>query len=334
MRRIACDKKAIEDFFMKHSELLNRDPRLIFNMDETMVDSNRKFKVLVTKGRTALSESPQICPHITACITIGAAGYVMKPLYIIPNKKTIKGLEMFNGMAYFASTKSGWMNKNIFTYWGVLFLVEISLYRLSLPAELRDQRILLLLDGHKSRNNFFIAKMFDAFKIDILIFPGHTSHILQAFDVSVASPLKTAYKEYLLLYDLDLESLIRKLAPKKKIKEIRIMMIKCLNYALSKSANLSNIQSGFRKSGIYSLDKNVPLQSKYAMDNSMRERFPNLFEKINNGNLVNNHHLNGSFENLAFVFNAEFGRMPLDQDLTVSLDSIREHIQTMHKCSV
>ena len=334
MRRIACDKKAIEDFFTKHSGLLQRDPRLIFNMDETMVASNRKFKVVVTKGKTALSEAPQICPHITACVTIGAAGYVMKPLYIIPNKKTIKGLEIFNGMAYFASTKSGWMNKKIFTYWGLLFLTEISKYRLDLPPELRDQRILLLLDGHKSRINFFIAKVFEAFKIDILIFPGHTSHILQAFDVSIASPLKTAYKEFFLLYDLDMDKIIEVLRPKKKLKEIRIMMIKCLNYALSKSANLSNIHSGFKASGIYPLDMNVPLQSRYAMDNSMRERFPDLYEKIKNGNLVNNHHLNGSFENLVYVFRAEFSRMPMENDLKVSFDEIKEEIRKLHMSSV
>ena len=334
MRRIACDKKAIEDFFDKHSGLLRRDPRLIFNMDETMVSSNRKFKVVVTKGRSALTESPHICPHITACITVGAAGYVMKPLYIIPNKKTIKGLDAFNGTAYFASTKSGWMNKEIFTYWGLLFLSEISLYRLSLPPDLRDQRILLLLDGHKSRNNSFIAMVFDIFKIDILIFPGHTSHILQAFDVSIASPLKTAYKEYFLLYDLDLDKIIQTLRPKKKIKEIRIMMIKCLNLALSQSANLSNIQSGFKASGICPLDKNVPLSSKYAMNNSMRERYPDLFEKIKNGNLVNNRHLNGSIENILYVFQAEFDRMPLIGELHVSLEDIRKKIRILHSSSV
>ena len=43
-RRIDCDKTAIEEFFNKHSCLLNRDPGLIFNMNETMVSSKKKFK--------------------------------------------------------------------------------------------------------------------------------------------------------------------------------------------------------------------------------------------------------------------------------------------------
>ena len=334
MRRIACDKTAIQEFFERHAELLRRDRRLIFNMDETMVSSQRKFKVVVTNGRTPLSESQQVCPHITACVTIGAAGYVMKPLYIIPNKKTLKGLEIFDGQAYFASSSSGWMNKNIFTYWGLLFLAEMSIYRLSLPLELRDQRILLLVDGHKSRINFFIAMVFDLYKIDILIFPGHTSHLLQAFDVAIASPLKTAYKEFFLLHDLDLEQLIQTLRPKKKLKEVRIMMIKCLNNALSGSATLSNIESGFKASGICPLDMNVPMKSKYAMDNSMRERFPNLYEKIKNGNLVNNHHLNGSPENLAYICNADYHHAPTEHDLKLDLMDIKAKIRFLHSCEV
>ena len=334
MRRIACDKTAIREFFERHAELLRRDPRLIFNMDETMVSSQKKFKVVVSNGRTPLSESPQVCPHITACVTIGAAGYVMKPLYIIPNKKTLKGLEMFDGKAFFASSSSGWMNKNIFTYWGILFLTQMSRYRLDLPPELRDKRILLLLDGHKSRVNFFIAMLFDIYGIDILIFPGHTSHLLQAFDVAIASPLKTAYKEFFLLHDLDLEQLIQSLRPKKKLKEVRIMMIKCLNNALSESAILSNIESGFKASGIYPLDINVPLNSKYAMDNSMRERFPNLYEKIKNGNLVNNHHLNGSPENLAYIYNADFHQAPTERNQKIGIRDIKAKVRLLHSCEV
>ena len=82
MRRIACDKVSIEDFFSKHSQLLRRDPRLIFNMDETSVSANKKFKVIVSKGRIPLSETDPLYPHMTACVTISASGHVMKPMII------------------------------------------------------------------------------------------------------------------------------------------------------------------------------------------------------------------------------------------------------------
>ena len=330
MRRIACDKTAIQEFFSKHSHLLQRDPRLIFNMDETMVSSNKKFKVLATKNHVPLSTSPQTHPHITACITIGAAGYVMKPMFIIPNKKTLKGLEQFIGSAYFASSKSGWMNKTLFTYWSFLFIAEMSIYRLSLPPELRNQRILLLLDGHKSRVNYFVARLFESFMIDVLVFPGHTSHLLQAFDVAVASPLKSAYKKWLLLYNLNLDNLSSKGISKMKTREIRIMMIKCLLNALSESATLGNIQSGFQASGIFPLNPEVPLSSRYAMDDSLRNQFPELYEKIKNGNLINGHHLNGNLENLSYLYNLEFHSMPLNDNFKMSIEMMKQKVKDLH----
>ena len=215
MRRIACGKVSIEEFFTKHSHLFTRDPRLIFNMDETSVSANKKFKVVVSKGRIPLSETDPLYPHMTACVTVSAGGYVMKPMLILKNKKSLKGLEEVSNLAYFATSSSGWMNKKLFTYWGLIFLAEILRYRLSLPSNIRNQRILLIVDGHKSRANYFIARLFDIYGIDILVFPGHTSHLLQPFDVSIASPLKTAYQRRLSRNNLDDNR-------RKRMKKIRI----------------------------------------------------------------------------------------------------------------
>ena len=87
LRRIGCDEVVIRDFFEKHRDLLDRDPRLIFNMDETMVTANRRFKVLYPKDRSPLTESSPKYPHITACITIGATGDVLKPFFILQNTR-------------------------------------------------------------------------------------------------------------------------------------------------------------------------------------------------------------------------------------------------------
>ena len=260
---------------------------------------------------------------MTACVTVSASGYVMKPMIILKNKKTMKGLEEVKNLAYFATSPAGWMNKKLFTYWGLIFLAEITTYRLTLPRNLRDQRILLIVDGHKSRANYFVARLFDLYGIDILVFPGHTSHLLQPFDVSIASPLKTSYQKKLLQYNLDFHG-------RKSMKEIRIMMIKCLVDALMEAASFSNIQSGFMSTGLSPLNKEVPLSSKYAMDSSYREKFPDLYEKIKNENLVNNHHLNGTLENLKFVFKADF-KYDLSMDrLEITIDNVKGEIQRLY----
>ena len=115
------------------------------------------------------------------------------------------------------------------------------------------------------------------------------------------------------------------------MKEIRIIMIKCIVEAINEAASFSNIQSGFRASGLYPLNKNVPLSSKYAMDNTAyRVQFPNLYDKIKNGNMVNNHHLNGNLENLKFVFQLDFKYDLTNDKLEISIENIRNQIQCLY----
>ena len=328
MRRLACDTDSIKRFFEKHSHLLDRDYRLIFNMDETMVSGNKRFKVLVSKGRIPLSEAESVYPHITACVTISASGYVMKPLFILPNKATFKKLEEVENLGYFASSSSGWTNKNIFTYWGLIFLTEISRYRLNLPPEIRNQSILLLLDGHKSRINFFIARLFDLNGIDILIFPGHTSHLLQPFDVAINSPLKEAYLRRLMMYKLD------KGQTRMTINDIRIMMIRCFVDALSESATPGNISSAFEATGIVPLNMDRVLKSDYVMDETVKNRNLDLYRNVNNRDLINNNHLNGSLVNLHHVFLKDLKRIPKNKDFVIEEDDIKRKIRYLHTCSV
>ena len=163
-----------------------------------------------------------------------------------------------------------------------------------------------------------------------MIFPGHTSHILQAFDVSIAAPLKTAYKKRILKYDIVFD----KAGDKRKelkttLMEIRIMMIQCLLDALSESATLSNIQSGFRASGICPLNLNMPLSSKFAMNDLLRTQYPELYSRVKGDNLINNRNLNGNLENLGFVYHAEFHFPLTEQELKINEEIAKEKIQSL-----
>ena len=263
-----------------------------------MISIKRKFKVLCPKGLRGLSVADDVYPHMTACVTIGATGHVMKPLFILPNKKKLGELEEFTNSAHFASSPSGWMNKKIFTYWAMCFVTEIMVYRFGLPESLRKKRILLILDGHKSRANFMVAKMLDFFGIDILILPGHTSHLLQPFDVSVASSLKTEFKKLLMEYKISFNTEDEMLIVKQKMnmREIRRMMIICMIDAIRKSATLSNIRKGFQVTGLVPVDRNTPLSSSYAMPEVDK------IYKMRHIESVNNRCLNNSKENLAYVY--------------------------------
>ena len=57
-----------------------------------------------------------------------------------------------------------------------------------------NQRSLLFLDGHVTRNNKELMKKFRDAKIDVFIFPPHLTHLMQPFNTTVARPLKQALK--------------------------------------------------------------------------------------------------------------------------------------------
>ena len=325
VRRAGCDKRIINLFFDKHGKLMDRSPLLIFNMDETMISSNKKFKVLCPKKYKGLSVSEPNYPHITACVTIGASGIFMKPMIILPNKKTLRGIEEFIHDFHIASSSSGWMNKKLFTFWALCFVAETLVYRLDLPDDLREQRILLIMDGHKSRANFFVAKLFDAFGIDLLILPGHTTHLLQPFDICVASSLKTEYKKNLLAYviSLDENGLLKKNG-KLNMKEVRKMMLICFLDALHSSAKPSNVKSGFLNAGIYPLNRDVPLQSEYAMNGSQ-----NIYN-MDSRETINNMCLNNSREMLTHVYKIDHHSDPSEEDFIFNINEIFNEVNNLH----
>ena len=81
------------------------------------------------------------------------------------------------------------MTQQLFTEW----LKKFVLY----PRNSRkdNSRILLLVDGHKSRVTQETAELAHKNNIDLMLFPSHTNHILQPLDVSVFKPFKDKYRE-------------------------------------------------------------------------------------------------------------------------------------------
>lgn len=321
-RRMFCDEKAISAFFEKHSTNLERDPRLIWNMDETMVSSNKKFKVLIRKGHLPITMSPGKLPHVTACISINGDGGKLKPLVILPNKATLKGLEDFTNYFYFASSNSGWMNKDIFLMFSLIFVSEMQHYRLLLPSAIRNAPILLLVDGHKSRINYAAAAILRIFNIDLIVFPGHCSHVIQPFDVAVASPLKSAFKEAMLKYNMTIEPC--DILKKKCTRDVRKMVLSCLLTAIDQSCTHSNIKSAFRKSGIIPISKEVALSSDFTMVDT-------IYKEIKD-NMINNMYLNKDTDSLHQLFHLEKKR-DIEAGDIVNIDKVISIIRYFHSSS-
>lgn len=189
-RRHLCNAFVIYHYLQLHETLFKRSPQLILNMDETMLTAKRRLKVLSRKGIIPLIPEAVKVPHLTGCVTFTASGFVFDPLIILPDKKTLRTLESYDQIAYFASSLAGWNTSNIFTYYCILLVCQLSQYRMTLQPKIREDPILFISDGHPSRYSFKALLILYLFNIQFLLIPPHTSHLLQPFDVAVASHFK------------------------------------------------------------------------------------------------------------------------------------------------
>ena len=257
---------------------------------------------------------------MTAAVTVNGAGHRVKPLFILPNKCTLRTLETFEDSAYFASSSTGWMTKGLFRYYAMTFVTELSLIRLRLPASLREEPVLLFVDGHPSRWDFLANLIFCTFNVDVVTFPGHTSHLLQMFDVCLASPLKTEFKNQMIqgeFPDFDVTDPQANFSEyrKKSLRELRSLMIESFISAYEKTFTTRNCRKSFSATGVSPCCPPNRSRKPYAMPPRHPSIVPKRSGKASSCWLT-------SEEALAAMFRDEHGRDLQKEDLRVSLAQI------------
>ncbi|EAX89145.1 hypothetical protein TVAG_075140 [Trichomonas vaginalis G3] len=95
--------------------------------------------------------------HITGVCTIFADGSTMRPLFIMPRKKKLD--EEQEGIdAFFSMTEPGWMNKNTFIVYCILFITEIQSRRVQMSDCDVNVPFLLIVDGHSSHLSYLALR--------------------------------------------------------------------------------------------------------------------------------------------------------------------------------
>ena len=111
-----------------------------------------------------------------------------------------------------------------------------------------EEKVLLILDGHKSHTQAIRAlQKASESGIIMVSLPPHTSHRLQPLDLSFFKPLKTYYYQ-------QLERWMRA-HPGRAVTQFQVACL--FGAAYGKAASVSTCLNGFRKSGIYPLNKDV-----------------------------------------------------------------------------
>jgi hypothetical protein len=206
----------------------------------------------------------QQLPYLTGIVLISADWVVLNSIVILRNLQYLGDLIDQESHCFFAKSTNGWITKSLWTYYTLVFCAQIIHYRLGLLAHIRDQDMLLIIDGHKSRLNSIATIMFLLNGIDVLVLPALSSHFLQMFDFSVSAPFKTRFKQEL---DRRISAFAREVCGNREnVQRLRRILAESFPNGFRKGAIAGNIAAGFEATGAVPFNLEVGLSSQLAVD--------------------------------------------------------------------
>ena len=265
--------EVITNHFVCFSSLLKSiNPLLLFGADETMMSCNKTGKAVIPEKIKQLLEKdfPQM-PHVSGMMCNNVLGVPLPPFIILPNLKKLPN-ELLplvsSGQIWVASSANGYMTKELFLIWVFHFINWLSDYRTKLPIDVREEKCLLIMDGHTSRENPLALLLLRKFRVEVLILPSHTTHVLQMFDVGLASPLKKKFTERFrkLLSEFD-ENDFQSFAAK-----VRLAAITAFVDAWRSVCTPSNCASAARATGTFPVSVNEVEKSPFVRDLTAEEQ--------------------------------------------------------------
>lgn len=267
-RCLSCERSKIIQYFLKWMPYFNRDPRLIFGADETDMTPGNAFKV-ITRDNPGFTEALDDVGHLSAMCCYNAVGATVPPMIILNNLANLPSeLDDLTindtDVSWFVSSKKGYMNETIFYIWAMLFCHWLSCYRAAhLPDPIKRAEVLLILDGHGSRRCPEALQLFRFHNVSLIILPAHCTHLLQAFDVVLASSLKVNFRKYLIA---EKQYLQKNHAPQSKAACIRVIMVRAFLKAWRSASSPQACARSFEAVGICPACPFRVLESPFVVD--------------------------------------------------------------------
>lgn len=194
----AANPDLIKNWLLFYEELFNRDARLLYNADETFLNFKRDYRSIACGLANPVTPEDK-GSHMTAMVCFSSSGDVIKPMIILPGIKNVpQNLNEYEDQALFTASRKGWMTTQLWEVWVMNFVSEIKIRRLKWPKKIRNEKVLLIVDGHSSRSTPDALKLLRENDIELLVLPAHLTHLLQPFDVGIAGTLKMLFRKSLI----------------------------------------------------------------------------------------------------------------------------------------
>ncbi|KAF2905483.1 hypothetical protein ILUMI_00695 [Ignelater luminosus] len=225
------------------------DGNRIFNLDESGVTTAHKpRKILAEKGSKQVNQctSAERGALVTICSIVSAAGTYLPPALVFP-RKYFKAHMLAGAPAgsLGVANTSGWMTSDLF--------IQVLDHFIRFANICFENPMLLIYDNHESHISLATVEKARKFGVDILTLPPHCSHRMQPLDVSVFGPFKSYYNaavDFWMLRNPGIPMTIYQVA-------------ECVGEAHPKAFTPANIIAGFKRSGIYPLNRSVFFEADF-----------------------------------------------------------------------
>jgi hypothetical protein len=219
----------------------DRHPESIYNMDETGVPlCPRPPKIIARKGQKKVRyRTSGQKTQITVLACGSATGHVLPPFIVFAAKQVspLWTVDEVSG-SRFAVSDNGWVDQELFNYW---------LTNHFLPNSSSRRPLLLLLDGHSSHFEPYSIQFAREHGVIIFCLPPHTTHECQPLDVSLFRSLKSHWQDSCHKFYQN--------NPGKVINKLNFCAV--FKPAWLKAAVPANLINGFKKTGVYPLNRNA-----------------------------------------------------------------------------
>jgi len=252
----------------------NIDASRLANLDECGVTAGRdasgrtQRKVYMTRATVAQQRTVDFknVQRVTMMPVIFASGHVGNPLFVIRGTRVRYRVLSKDGKDYIESITDclprhsmittredlAGVDKHNFLRWAQAFVQEVK------DLTTGGRKVLLIYDGYRSHMGLRVLETLDKGNVIAYALPSHTSGTTQPLDVSIFGPFKQHLSE----------SVNRIFSPFRCVDYDIFDFLKLLHAAYLKAFTVLNVQSGFRRTGLWPFNPNVLLSQARPLSTS------------------------------------------------------------------